>query len=90
MNALPLKPNTNVKDTLDALIADHGLRPVLLSLLGRITKRTRPPDTKVGRPRHTPERLDLLDDHLRADLGLPPKGPYRAYVDLEALRHRYY
>lgn len=90
MNALPLKPDTNVKDTLDALIDDHGLRPVLLSLLARITKRTRPPDRKVGPRGKDAPRLDLLNDHLRADLGLPPAPPSRAHIDLHALWKRHY
>lgn len=90
MNAYPLKPGTQVKDTLDALIADHGLRPVLLTLLSRLTKRTRPPDTGVGLKATDVPKLDLLNDHLRADLGLPPAPSKRAYVDLHALWHRPY
>ncbi|PTX54142.1 hypothetical protein C8N43_2949 [Litoreibacter ponti] len=87
MNALPLKSpdtlGTTLNDTLDDLIADHGLRPVLLGLLARIAKRTRPPDHKY-------ERLDLLDDHMRADLGLPPAEPHKAKVDLHLLMRGLY
>ncbi|MEP3347942.1 MAG: hypothetical protein ABJN34_02935 [Litoreibacter sp.] len=85
MNALPIEPNTPLKDTLDDLISDYGLRHVVLALLSRLAKRTRPPDTKVELRAKDVRQLDLLSDHLRADLGLPPASPCRTYVDLHAL-----
>ncbi|SFR43022.1 hypothetical protein [Litoreibacter janthinus] len=85
MNALPLEPRPVLTDTLDELINDHGLHRVVLTLLGRLAKRTRPPDIKVGPKAADVPGLDLLNDHLRADLGLPPAAPNRAMVELEAL-----
>ena len=89
MNALPIEPNTPLKVTLDELIDDYGLRTVLMALLRRLTKRTRPPDIKVGHTAKDAPKLDLLNDHLRADLGLPPAEPNRALVDLNALWNRH-
>jgi len=90
MNALHVKPGVSLKHTLDELIADHGLRSVLLALLGRITKRTRPPDISVGPAAKDAPGLDLLNDHLRADLGLPPALPKRSFPELHGLSDRYY
>jgi len=88
MNALPIEPNTSLKDTLEDLISDYGLRHVVLALLSRLAKRTRPPDIKVGPKVKDAPQLDLLNDHLRADLGLPPAERNKAYVDLHALWNR--
>lgn len=90
MNALPLKTAPALKDTLEELIQDHGLRSVLLTLLVRITKRTRPPDTKVALKAKDAPGLDLLNDHLRADLGLPPSTYNRALIDLHTAWNRFY
>lgn len=93
MNAVPMKPKVALSETLDDLIADHGLRPVILGLLGRLAKRTRPPDTKVKPRRGPAPRLDQINDHMRADLGLPPLPPlppHRAGGDLHLLLHRHY
>lgn len=88
MNALPIEPHTPLRETLDDLIHDYGLRQVTMALLRRLAKRTRPPDTKVGLSVKDAPKLDLMNDHLRADLGLPPAQPNKALIDLEVLWHR--
>ena len=88
MNALPIEPHTPLRETLDDLIHDYGLRQVTMALLRRLAKRTRPPDTKVGLRAKDARQLDLMSDHLRADLGLPPAERHKAYVDLHALWNR--
>ncbi len=80
MNALPLKPGQNPADILDDLIANHGLRAVLLALMGKLVKRTRPPDTTGDLARLDHPDLDLLPDHLRADIGLPRNGRQKDHL----------
>ncbi len=73
MNAYPLKNGRTPGEVIDDLIADYGFRKVLFALAGRIIKRTRPPDT-LPAPRLADQRgVDRLDDHVRRDIGLPPK-----------------
>lgn len=51
---------------LDAIVARHGLRRVALALLAAALR--------GDGTRRTKARLDMLDDHLRRDVGLPPRG----------------
>ena len=87
MNALPLKNRPHLSEMVDELIADFGARRVLLALVARLIKRTRPPDTRPGRATGqdlaAQAGVELLDDRVRADIGLPPKRE-RPNVDLLA------
>ncbi len=48
MNALPLKHGQTPAEVIDDLIANHGLKTVLLTIMGKLVKRTRPPDSTAG------------------------------------------
>lgn len=54
-------------EMLDAALARHGLRAVVLSLAAALIR--------ARRMRASAARLHGLDDHLRRDIGLPPRGP---------------
>ncbi|MEM7471552.1 MAG: hypothetical protein AAF340_09395 [Pseudomonadota bacterium] len=88
MNALPLKPGKSPADILDELIANHGARTVVLALASKLVKRTRPPDTTAGRALLGQPHVDGLDDRLRADIGLDPKGPPDPHHLLAHVKHR--
>ena len=88
MNALPLKPRLSLRDAIDQLVADYGVRPVLLAIAGRILKRSRPPDSEAKPLLKNQPGIDALDDRLRSDIGLPPVEPPRAYVDMNLLFKR--
>lgn len=88
MNALPLKNRREPSEIIDDLITDHGFLRVIWALAGRLIKRSRPPDAIIQKPRAYDPRIDVLSDHLRRDLGLPPEGPPKAHVDLTAWAHR--
>lgn len=81
MNALPVKTPTP-QEIIDDLVADVGIAKVALVTFVRLFKRTRPPDSKtfpgIGHERD----IGILDDRLRADVGLPPKVDHRIHVDL--------
>lgn len=87
MNALPIKNRPHLSEMVDDLIADFGARRVLLALVARLIKRTRPPDTRPGRATGqdlaAQAGVELLDDRVRADIGLPPKRE-RPNIDLLA------
>ncbi len=86
MNALPLKPQVTPHGEIDRLIADYGLRRILLALAGRLFRRSRPPDKPKSRG-----RVDVIPPYLRKDLGLPPEPPPRIMIDLTHLnRGRFY
>lgn len=86
MNAIPLKPRP--QDAIDKLIADHGIGTVFLTVLARLFKRTRLPNIAAHARDHRPRDLNLMDDHLRQDLGLPPREQSRLQIDLMELnRH---
>lgn len=76
MNALPVKNGPSLGELVDELIANFGGRRVFLAIARRLLKRTRPPDPTGLALRDQPG-VELLDDRVRADIGLPPKrkGP---------------
>jgi hypothetical protein len=90
MNALPIKQNHSPHDVIDTLIADFGVKPVLLALAARLFRR-RPVTPAAHFPglEHQPG-IDHLGDHLRADLGLPPKADTAPLVDPIVLLRRGY
>ena len=59
-------PDLSLKLDLETLMALHGARRVLLAALSALLS-----------PRHRPlsGQFCALDDHLRADIGLPPAAP---------------
>lgn len=65
---------------IDKLIADYGLRKILLVLAARLIRRLRPPDNKKQ-----PAGGDTIPNYLRKDLGLPPEPPPRLVIDLVQL-----
>ena len=88
MNALPLKPRVSLKQTIDDLIADYGVRPVLLTLIRRVLKRSRPPDAVYAPLLKDQPGIDALDDRLREDIGLPPIERPKVHVDMSVLFKR--
>lgn len=81
MNALPLKNPTPLAEVVDDLVANFGLRRVLLAVAARLFRKQHPPDSlsfpKLGRQ----PGIETLSDHLRQDLGLPPDMHHRIHID---------
>ncbi len=81
MNALPLKNPTPLAEVVDDLVANFGLRRVLLAVAARLFRNQHPPDSlsfpKLGRQ----PGVETLSDHLRQDLGLPPDMHHRIHID---------
>lgn len=88
MNALPLKNRREPSEIIDDLIADHGFVRVIWALVGGVGRRSRPPDRIYTDEIIDTPRIDLLSDHLRRDLGLPPEGAPKACVDLSIWARR--
>jgi hypothetical protein len=80
MNALPVK-NPTPQEIIDDLIADVGILKVLFATVARMFKRTRPPDSATFPGIARQPGVDELNDHLRADVGLPPKEAGRIRID---------
>ena len=80
MNALPVK-NPTPQEIIDDLIADVGILKVLFATVARMFKRTRPPDSTTFPGIANQPGVDELNNHLRADVGLPPKEAGRIHVD---------
>jgi len=73
MNAIPVDnrpPDIAVRDLIDR----HGLRPILIAVLGLALHRGHDP---------APRRAEALSDHLRRDIGLPPATERRQYWELK-------
>jgi len=81
MNALPVSKPTP-QEIIDKLIADFGIRQVLLATITRILRQTRPPDILKARVPHT------LSDRMREDIGLPPQKTEKVSVELLTMLHR--
>ncbi|MEO0929286.1 MAG: hypothetical protein AAFY14_01360 [Pseudomonadota bacterium] len=81
MNALPLKGPQPLADVVDDLVANFGLRRVVLAVAARLFRKQHPPDSAsfpmLGRQRG----VDTLSDHLRQDLGLPPDIHHKIHID---------
>lgn len=88
MNALPIKNRPSPHVIIDELIADYGLRTVFLTIVSRLVKRTRPPDPRKEARGLSRGELNLFDNHLRRDLGLPPAQEHRLQIDLTQLQQR--
>ncbi|WP_341367530.1 hypothetical protein [Yoonia sp. BS5-3] len=73
MNALPLDTSQTPREVIDDLVASFGLRRVLLAVLTRVFRRSRPPDAPSFPNLHWQPDVDNLSAHLRQDLGLPPE-----------------
>ena len=72
MNAARIHPKPLPRIAVEEIVADHGLRPVVLALIalalrGKRGPAPRPPD---------------LPDHLRRDVGLNPLPQGRKYWEL--------
>lgn len=65
-NVLPISPESRPDTTLEAVIARHGIRAVLFAALRAALRRER---------RRPPHPGEILPDHLRRDVGLPPRAP---------------
>lgn len=85
MNAQLTGPTRPIREVLDPIIADYGIKQVMLAVLGRLARRPRPPDDALQK-RH--KRLIPLDNHLRQDIGLPPLPKPSVYLDLTAYAPR--
>lgn len=90
MNALPIK-HQSPHDVIDNLIADFGIKPVLLAVAARLFRR-KPARVSGEFPNlENQPGIAYLDDHLRADLGLPPKADRSPLVDqIVTVRMNYY
>lgn len=80
MNAVSLKPDASVAETLDKLIAHHGLGAVVIAVTARLLKRSRPPDSLADLAQRGQPELDLMPDRLRADIGLGPKPKGKSHL----------
>lgn len=69
MNAIRTNDRPNLHAAVRDLVDRHGARAILLAVLGRI----------VSRPGRT-RSVDELSDHLRRDIGLPPRQEPFAWV----------
>jgi len=91
MNSVPVKHYENPRDVLDNLIADVGLKTVVLTLLSRVLKLH-----KAGNTVNAPELakqpgVDQLSDHLRQDMGLPPNEKRNLIIDPVTInRHNFF
>jgi len=81
MNALPVK-NPTPQKIIDDLVADIGILKVAFVTLASFLKRSRPPDRLTLSRREKQPGIDMLDDRLRADIGLPPRVDEKLTVDL--------
>lgn len=74
MNALPLRDNFPLVETVERLIERHGQQRMLLAVLRQILRR---------RDRRPQPLRGLMSDHIRRDLGLPPLEIYhRRYWEI--------
>ena len=64
MNAIILRDTTRPARAIAALVAWHGFWPVARALLAQAWHPLKP----------APTGEDRLSDHLRRDIGLPPRG----------------
>lgn len=69
MNALPIKTPTP-QNIIDDLVAEIGIKKVLLAIIARLFKRTRPPNVTYI---ENHQDVEHLSDRMRADIGLPPQ-----------------
>lgn len=90
MNALPLDTNQTPRAVIDDLVANFGMRRVLLAVLTRVFRRSRPPDTGPFPMLAAQTNIDGLSDHLRKDLGLPPNANRRVEIDLISSNQRFF
>lgn len=72
MNALPLDNAQTPGEIIDDLVASFGARRVLMAVITRVFRRTRPPDSRSFPKLRWQPGVEDLSDHLRKDLGLPP------------------
>ncbi|MCK0122279.1 MAG: hypothetical protein ABJO29_10285 [Yoonia sp.] len=83
MNALPIKTPTP-QEIIDDLVAEFGIKKVVLATVARLFKRTRPPDLAVEKQ----PGVDGLSDRMRADIGLPPQDHAQQFkIDLITMGH---
>jgi hypothetical protein len=90
MNALPINKSKLPSTIIDDLIADFGLKTVLLALAARIVRRRREKGSTDFPGLSNQPGLEGLGDHLRRDLGLPPAQGRKIYVDPILLMRRDY
>ncbi len=90
MNALPLDNSHTPRDVIDDLIANFGFRRVFLAVLARMFKRSRPPDALEFKGLYSHSNADVLCDHLRKDIGLPPNTKRKLEIDLIAINREFY
>ena len=86
MNALPIENAQTPREVIDDLVASFGLRRVLLAVITRVFRRTRPPDSPSFPNLRRQPGVDTLSEHLRRDLGLPPDTGRAFRIDL--ITHR--
>lgn len=66
MNAVKFRPGRDIRVPMDDLIRNHGIIRVTVELIRAVFRfrKSRPP----------PFRASDFSDHLRRDIGLPPRG----------------
>ncbi len=81
MSTLPLKNPQTLGAIVDELVANFGLRRVLLAVAARLFRKQHPPDSQsFPTPNRQPD-VDNLTDHLRRDLGLQPDTHHIVRID---------
>ncbi|MEL6682491.1 MAG: hypothetical protein AAFQ09_07575 [Pseudomonadota bacterium] len=81
MNALPLKNHQPLAEVVDDLVANFGLRRVVLAVAARLFRKQHPPDSQNFPQLSRQVGVDALSDHLRQDLGLPPEMNRKVHID---------
>ncbi|MDX8354687.1 hypothetical protein [Cognatiyoonia sp. IB215182] len=81
MNALPLKNPQPLTEVVDDLVANFGLRRVILAVAARLFRKQHPPDIQAQSSQSKRRNVDLLSNHLRQDLGLPPQTHQQVRID---------
>lgn len=71
MTSLPIKKTQSPHAVIDGLIADFGLKSVLLAIAGRILRGRKTTDSADFPGLIHQRGVDQLSDHLRRDMGLP-------------------
>ena len=91
MNVLRIKNANSPQAVIDGLIADFGLKSVLLALATRIWRRGSVPDSADFPGLANQPGLEHLSDHLRRDLGLPHDTRHKISVDpIMLVRHSHF
>lgn len=81
MTSIPTNSWQTAAAGIDTLVENFGLRRVVLAMIARLFRKTRPPDSPSFPGLGEQADLSQLSDRLRRDVGLPPDQGRMTYVD---------